>query len=284
MRRIATATKVADKFGAGKAGFTDGNAVAGIPATDLEGDWFDHVQEEIAGVIETAGLILDPANRAQLLTALRSGALVYGIDTGAANACAVAFTPAITALIDGMALWFKAKNANTGGTTLNVNGLGASSIIGAGNNPLQGGEIVANGRCQVIWNAAANSWVLIECTGGALQVAPSTQSGHAINLGQLAAVLAANGYVKIPVSVAGVQRTLIVQWVAPTVPASSTSTVTLPIPWPNVCLAATCGSMVGGMTAGLTPGFATDVGSTTVNVQNTYSGSSLKVGVLMIGW
>ena len=71
MRRISTATKVVDKWGAGKPGFTDGNAVTGIPATDLEAVFFDNVQEEICGVIEAAGLTVDGSSMVQLLTAVR---------------------------------------------------------------------------------------------------------------------------------------------------------------------------------------------------------------------
>jgi hypothetical protein len=278
MKRIATANREIDKFGAGKDGFKA--AVAGVSdATYLSALFMNHVQEALARTREAAGIAV-PADGDfdWMVSALRSGALVYGIDTGAANACVVAFTPAIAAPIDGMALWFKAKSTNTGAATLN-----AAPVVGAAHSALQGGEIVANGRCQVIWNGTLNAWVLIECTGGALQVAAATQPGHAVNLGQLVAVLAASGYVKIPVSVAGVQRTLIIQWVAPTVPASSSLVVTLPTPWPTGCLVAVPGSMVGGMTAAYTPGCAADVGLTTVGVQNTYSGSAIKIGVLMIG-
>lgn len=71
MRRISTATRVVSKFGAGKDGFTNGDAVGGIPATDLEDVWFDHVQEEMASVIEAAGMTLDPNDRTQLLAALQ---------------------------------------------------------------------------------------------------------------------------------------------------------------------------------------------------------------------
>jgi hypothetical protein len=71
MRRISTATRVIDKFGTGKDGFTNGNAVSGIAATDLEDVWFDHVQEEISNVVEGAGLTLDTSNRAQLLAAIQ---------------------------------------------------------------------------------------------------------------------------------------------------------------------------------------------------------------------
>ncbi|GJH05045.1 hypothetical protein [Paraburkholderia terrae] len=70
MRRISTATRVVDKFGAGKDGFTNGDAVAGLPSTDLEDVWFDHVQEEIANAVEASGQTLDASNRAQLLKAI----------------------------------------------------------------------------------------------------------------------------------------------------------------------------------------------------------------------
>lgn len=70
MRRISTSTRVVDKFGAGKDGFTNGDPVGGVASTDLEDVWFDHVQEEIATVIESAGMALDSSNRGQLLAAL----------------------------------------------------------------------------------------------------------------------------------------------------------------------------------------------------------------------
>lgn len=72
MKRISTATKVVDKFGAGKPGFTNGNAVTGIASTDLESDWFDHVQEEISNVIEATGGAVDGSAYTQLLTAIRT--------------------------------------------------------------------------------------------------------------------------------------------------------------------------------------------------------------------
>jgi hypothetical protein len=107
-----------------------------------------------------------------------------GVDTGAANAALVNYTPVVTTLVDGMVLWFKAAAANTGATTLNVNGLGAKPVVGGAHAALQGGEIVVNGKCQVVYNATLSSFVLIECSGAALQIAPGTQSQHALQLGQ----------------------------------------------------------------------------------------------------
>lgn len=71
MKRIGTATRVVNKFGAGKDGFTDGDVIGGVAATDLEAALFDNLQEEICNVIETAGLVLDGAVKTQLLTAIR---------------------------------------------------------------------------------------------------------------------------------------------------------------------------------------------------------------------
>ncbi|EKN3596653.1 tail fiber protein [Yersinia enterocolitica] len=71
MHRIDTPTAQTDKFGAGKNGFTRGNPQTGVPATALDDDYFDAVQEELAGIVEAAGIVLDKTNRAQLLTAIQ---------------------------------------------------------------------------------------------------------------------------------------------------------------------------------------------------------------------
>ncbi|STE53366.1 Uncharacterised protein [Edwardsiella hoshinae] len=71
MHRIDTPTAQKDKFGVGKNGFTRGNPQTGTPSTDLDDDYFDSLQEEIAGVIEAAAISLDKADRGQLLKAMK---------------------------------------------------------------------------------------------------------------------------------------------------------------------------------------------------------------------
>lgn len=70
MHRIDTATAQKDKFGAGKNGFTRGNPQTGTPATDLDDDYFDMLQEELCAVVEESGAELDKGKHNQLLTAL----------------------------------------------------------------------------------------------------------------------------------------------------------------------------------------------------------------------
>ncbi|MGV6035512.1 gp53-like domain-containing protein [Escherichia coli] len=72
MHRIDTKTAQKDKFGAGKNGFTCGNPQTGTPATDLDDDYFDMLQEELCSVVEASGASLEKARHDQLLTALRA--------------------------------------------------------------------------------------------------------------------------------------------------------------------------------------------------------------------
>ncbi|EFN5002409.1 TPA: phage tail protein [Escherichia coli] len=72
MHRIDTKTAQKDKFGASKNGFTRGNPQTGTPATDLDDDYFDMLQEELCSVVEASGASLEKGRHDQLLTALRA--------------------------------------------------------------------------------------------------------------------------------------------------------------------------------------------------------------------
>lgn len=67
MRRISTPTRELNKFGPGRDGFTDGDSIAGRVSTDLEADWFDALQEEVAAVAEYGGVALNPSDNTQVL-------------------------------------------------------------------------------------------------------------------------------------------------------------------------------------------------------------------------
>lgn len=120
------------------------------------------------------------ATQAAQLGQVQSGASTFGVDTGTANTYQVAFSPAVTALSDGLRLRFRAKTANTGASTFAANSTPACPIWGANHSPLQGGEIIVNGEIEVVFGALLNggngAWVLLENTGGPIQGAPATQS------------------------------------------------------------------------------------------------------------
>lgn len=80
------------------------------------------------------------------------GALPYAADAGAADAYVIALSPALTAYIEGMPVFFKAANANTGASTLDVNGLGAIAVKRSVSAELVEGDILAGQICCVVYD------------------------------------------------------------------------------------------------------------------------------------
>lgn len=143
-------------------------------------------------LVECTGgaLQIPPATASQhaaQISQVQSGAANVANDTGAANALVAALspTPASLAAIDGAPFAIKIANNNTGATTLNLNGLGVKNVYGLYGVALQGGELVAGGRAFICWSQNVGAFFLLNCQDGALQIAPGTQSQHAVQLGQL---------------------------------------------------------------------------------------------------
>ncbi|MGT2505656.1 hypothetical protein [Cupriavidus basilensis] len=189
---------------------TTGSQVTPAPDAGYTGLWVVTVANGQSTI--TSANITQAANAptlpADLLHAVQQSALTTAVDTGSANTYVVSYSPAITALTDGMVLSFKVKTANTGASTLNVNGLGAQPLVGGAHSALQGGEMVANGKASAIWRADISSFVLLECTGGALQVAPGTQSNHAAQFSQVVGVVGTARNVAMNVAAASATATL----------------------------------------------------------------------------
>ena len=87
---------------------------------------------------------------------------VFYVDTGSANVYAITPSPAITAYEEGQRFVFRAANANSGASTLNVNALGAFAIQHNDGTALASGAIVAGGYYEVTYdaNSAPDRWVL----------------------------------------------------------------------------------------------------------------------------
>lgn len=121
-----------------------------------------------------------------ILQSIITGNLAYGVDSGTAGVVQAKFPIPVTTLVDGMDVWVKiaAANPSTATFTPNPGVISAAPVVGAAHAALQGNELIANGRANFVYRADITSWVLVECTGGALQVAPATASQHAMQLGQ----------------------------------------------------------------------------------------------------
>jgi hypothetical protein len=147
----------------------------------------------------------------------QSGSALYALDTGTANVYKADYAPVVKTLVDGMVLKFKALNANTSTATFTpANGvIAAAPIVGGSHSALQGGEIAALGDVWVQWNTSigGGSWVLIDSTGGALQVGAATKPLQALQLGQAQAlfspsVIGSSRNVKMSVPTASASATL----------------------------------------------------------------------------
>ncbi|WP_176061656.1 hypothetical protein [Burkholderia multivorans] len=150
-------------------------------------------------VNQTGQNATDDGTTATLLTNLASAVAVSArqnpvlADTGTANTYAVANLAAFPAYptVSGLVINVSIANANTGASTLNVDGLGSKPIYGLALQPLQGSELIANGVACFLYvvaptvNSGNGAWILMECAGGAQQVAPATRSHHAAQLGQV---------------------------------------------------------------------------------------------------
>lgn len=165
---------------------TSGNPATATPATVLPAYAFNAIQEELIAIIAGAGITADKTNNAQVVKAIRALIKQSMIltDTGAANAyTAVNPTPFVAGtLVHGVQQTVQFVHANTGASTYAPDGLAVKPIYGLGLTALQGSEIPANGVGNMIYiidaalNGGNGAWILIECTGGALQL-PSGSYG-----------------------------------------------------------------------------------------------------------
>lgn len=84
---------------------------------------------------------------------IRQGVQQYvASDTGSANAYAVALSPAATAYTAGMVVRFKAGNANTTASTINVNALGTKNIFTRAGAALAANDILANQIVELVYD------------------------------------------------------------------------------------------------------------------------------------
>jgi len=185
--------------GAGTPGyFTNGNPAGAQAATILTADFMNAVMLELLNVVTGAGITPSKTSQNQVLAAIKriGQNTVVLADTGAANAYVAAnSTPLVAGTwVDGVVQQIKIAHTNTGASTYAPDGLTAIPIYGLGLQPLQGGELFLGGTAVLMHAtiAGVNSGnpicVLMECAGGAQQIAPATQSQHALTAGQIGAI------------------------------------------------------------------------------------------------
>jgi len=82
----------------------------------------------------------------------QDGHEIYAADAGANDTYVITLAPVPAAYVTGMVVNFKANTINTGACTINVNGLGAKSIVKSYNVALEDGDIKAGQDVQLIYD------------------------------------------------------------------------------------------------------------------------------------
>ena len=101
---------------------------------------------------------------------IQDGGLIFqASDTGSANTYAIALTPAVTAYVAGQVFHFKAANASSGASTLNVNALGAKNIKKKNDQDIASGDIEQNAIVSVIYDGTSFQMLSqLGTTGGSM--------------------------------------------------------------------------------------------------------------------
>lgn len=158
----------------------------------MANDYFDHsanivpsrVRALAAHVNNIATEIATGFDKFPTLNQLKYQTSNYAVDTGAVNAYVVTvpFATAPFALTDGMETAFKTSNPNSGASTLNVNGLGAKSIVTPTGAALTTGAIT---RFAVVkYDLTNDRHVLISATGNAaIEVTAAEDGGFNLLIG-----------------------------------------------------------------------------------------------------
>lgn len=122
----AVALPAAGPVGSTVGYWTAGNPTGGVPATILDQDWLNGVQEELLAVIEAAGLTASKASRVQLLAALRQS-FARGLQAFTASGT---FTVPAGVTKVGVQIWGAGGSGGTGsnaGATASGGGAGGYS-------------------------------------------------------------------------------------------------------------------------------------------------------------
>jgi hypothetical protein len=117
--------------------------------------------ENDALVGNNTDIAVGSGNKVVTQTGLQDAAEIYAASATGNDTYVITLSPVPTALHNGMTIRFKPDTANTGAATLNVNSLGALSIVTGLSTALATGDILANQVCEVVYNSTGTVWQLV---------------------------------------------------------------------------------------------------------------------------
>jgi hypothetical protein len=145
--------------------------------------------DEIVEVSSAAGVTLDGV----LLKDAKVLGGIYAADTGSADNYAIAPPQTITGYLAGQVFIFRAANANTGASTLDVDGQGTRAIVKHGTAALVANDIKAGQIVVVIYDSTTSNLEMVS------QLGNSPAGGHdALTVGDAGHILTAQDLTSAP--------------------------------------------------------------------------------------
>ena len=238
----------------------DGNTVSASEFNQLA---------EIDNLISTSGQTPSTSNLEQqaIASARYSSAGNFFTDSGTANAYVLSpvspFKSPVSSVatetyFNGMVIRFRAGNACSGASTVNVNNAGSKSLVKSdGSTNLTTGDIPANTEVEFVYNGTNFVQVLgkvpaTTTTEGVIEIATNaetlagTDTERAIVPSALASLFGSSvrsnsGYARLPVKVGGAFAEIIIQWAVGTFSATGTAN-SFPLAFPNSVFAVVLGN------------------------------------------
>jgi len=115
--------------------------------------------------------LINPSTTTADTFQVQSSGYSYALDTGVANAYIANILPAQLTTQSGLQVVMTAVNANTGASTLTVNGITHPIVLSNG-AALTGGEILVDGIYQFFYSAALTAFVLMNASSSVFYINP----------------------------------------------------------------------------------------------------------------
>jgi len=119
----------------------------------------------------------------------QSGAQIYAASATGNDTYVVTLSPVPSGYVNGMVLNVKPDTANTGPATINVNGLGAISILHADGSVLNSGDIGANQIVNLVYNSTGPKFQIQSALGSSAALTGNTynvnQVAHGFTVGKV---------------------------------------------------------------------------------------------------
>jgi hypothetical protein len=136
--------------------FKNCSAAGAKDGTFATAAFFNVLVGNLRYLVRTSGVALDDVSDTMVFDAINqmvsNGEHNYAVDVGGVNAVAVTLPVTVTSYTAGMTVYVKIGNDNTGGSTLNINTVGAKAILRPDGSTLRRGDLLKGEVAELVFD------------------------------------------------------------------------------------------------------------------------------------